>query len=211
MFPFEGAAWTLITVALTATIDATGERVWRSIVDPSERPFWDDRILGEIKRPLVGPLVDRPTRRSPGPWNRPQARLAKPSSDIPREIPSKTPSNAGPIRCTRWRFRFSGIPLVLVDETHRIEGHERLFGRISIGSMHFDQTITVVEERDESGPRTRLGMKLVASNSIAVIGELVPRLEVQRFVIEYVDTTLRLIRKHCEAEARSALPQAARR
>jgi hypothetical protein len=92
-----------------------------------------------------------------------------------------------------------------------MEGHERLFGRISIGSMHFDQTITVVEERDESGPRTRLGMKLVASNSIAVIGELVPRLEVQRFVIEYVDTTLRLIRKHCEADARSALALAALR
>lgn len=169
-------------MALTATIDATGERVWRSIVDPSERPFWDDRILGEIKRPLGSPIGDRPTRRSPD-----------------------------PIRCTRWRFRFSGIPLVLVDETHRMEGHERLFGRISIGSMHFDQTITVAEERDESGPRTRLGMKLVASNSIAVIGELVPRLEVQRFVIEYVDTTLRLIRKHCEADARSALAQSARR
>ncbi len=175
----------MITVALTATIDATGERVWRSIVDPSERPFWDDRILGEIKVPLT----DRPTRRAPH----------------RRTRRANTPNSTAPIRCTRWRFRFSGIPLVLVDETHRMEGHERLFGRISIGSMHFEQTITIVEERDESGPRTRLGMKLVASNTIAVIGELVPRLEVQRFVIEYVDTTLRLIRKHCEADARSAL------
>lgn len=183
----------MITVALTATIDATGERVWRSIVDPSERPFWDDRILGEIKRPLT----DRPARRAP----HQRTRRASLSND--------TPSSTAPIRCTRWRFRFSGIPLVLVDETHRMEGHERLFGRISIGSMHFEQTITIVEERDESGPRTRLGMKLVASNTIAVIGELVPRLEVQRFVIEYVDTTLRLIRKHCEADARSALAQTA--
>ena len=71
--------------------------------------------------------------------------------------------------------------------------------------MHFEQTLTVIEERDESGPRARLGMKLVASNSIAVIGELVPRLEVQRLVIDYVDTTLRLIRKYCEADSRSSL------
>ena len=185
-------------MALTATIDATGERVWRSIVDPSERPFWDDRILGEIKRPLP----DRPKR--------PKSQRKTRSSRAPGNTPDKSPSDVEPIRCTRWRFRFSGIPLVLVDETHRTEGHERLFGRISIGSMRFEQTITIVEEQDESGPRIRLGMKLVANNSIAVIGELVPRLEVQRFVIEYVDTTLRLIRKHCEADARSALAQAAR-
>jgi hypothetical protein len=185
----------LITVALTATIDATGERVWRSIVDPSERPFWDDRILGEIKRPLV----DRPARRRTG------------RSHPPDDTSGHTPERTEPLRCTRWRFRFAGIPLVLIDEVHRVEGHERLFGRISIGSMHFDQTITVVEEWDESGPRARFGMKLVASNSIAVIGELVPRLEVQRLVMEYVDTTLRLVRKHCEADARSALALAARR
>ena len=193
----------MITVALTATIDATGERVWRSIVDPSERPFWDDRILGEIKRPLT----DKLTRRTDHFRRQTRTRLAK----LPNNTQNNPPHSADPIRCTRWRFRVSGIPLVLVDETHRMEGRERLFGRISIGSMRFDQTITIAEERDESGPRTRLGMKLVASNSIAVIGELVPRLEVQRFVIEYVDTTLRLIRKHCEDDARSALAQAARR
>lgn len=86
----------------------------------------------------------------------------------------------------------------MIEETHRIEGHDRVLGRISIGSMRFDRTITLHAEHDRSGPRTRLGMKLVASNSIAVIGELVPRLEVQRIVIEHVDTTLRQVRKFCE-------------
>lgn len=170
----------MITVALTVTIDATGERVWRAIVDPSERPLWDDRILGEIKTPRHDT-----TRRRP-------LRFAHPAT------------HAEPIRSTRWRFRWSGIPLVLIDEIHRAEGHDRLHGRISIGSMHVEQTITIAEEFDRSGPHARLGMKLVASNSIAVIGEVVPRLEVQRLVIEYVDTTLRLVRKHCEADGRSA-------
>jgi hypothetical protein len=176
----EGDAQDLITVALTATIDAPGERVWRALVDPAERPLWDDRILGEIRSTRVDASRRRPAR-SNDPTRRPTSRIE-------------------PIRSTRWRFRWSGIPLVLLEETLRAEGHDRIFGRISIGSMHFDQTLTIAEELDGSGPHARLGMKLVANNSIAVIGELVSRLEVQRLVIEYVDTTLRLVRKHCEVD-----------
>jgi hypothetical protein len=164
----------LITVALSATIDSTSERVWRALVDPAERPLWDDRILGEI----------------PTPPSRAPRRGAPRAADDPQDV----------LRRTRWRFRLADIPLVMVDEILRVEGHDRLYGRISIGSMHFDETITVHAENDPSGPHARLGMKLVSHNSIAVIGELVPRLDVQRLVIGYVDTTLRQVRKHCEAE-----------
>ena len=41
-------------------------------------------------------------------------------------------------------------------------------------------------------------MKLVAHNSIAVIGEIIPRLDVQKIIMEYVDMTLRQVQKHCE-------------
>ena len=85
--------------------------------------------------------------------------------------------------------------IIQADATHRLVSH------ITIGSMQFDQTLTLHSEDDESGPRTRLGMKLVARNSIAVIGEVVPRLDVQKIVIEFVDTTLRQVQKYCEAEA----------
>ena len=64
--------------------------------------------------------------------------------------------------------------------------------------MQFDQTLILFSEDDEMGPHTRLAMKLVARNSIAVIGEVVPRLDVQKIVIEYVDTTLRQVQKYCE-------------
>jgi hypothetical protein len=164
----------LITVALTATIDATRECVWRALLDPALRPRWDDRILGEIRLPSGSTRERQPIRRA--------------AASHPGDV----------LRRSCWRFRLAGVPLVMVEEIHRIEGHDRILGRISIGSMRFDRTITLHAEHDRSGPRTRLGMKLVASNSIAVIGELVPRLEVQRIVIEHVDTTLRQVRKYCE-------------
>ena len=87
------------------------------------------------------------------------------------------------------------------DVVSEAERNDRLVSRISIGSMLFDQTLTFHREDDESGPRTRLSMKLVARNQIAVIGEVVQRLDVQKIVIEYVDTTLRQVQKHCEADA----------
>jgi hypothetical protein len=170
----EEATKTLITVALTATIDATGACVWRAIVDPAERLRWDDRILGEVHFRTATRHESR-TRRVPLP-------------DRP----------GGTIRATAWRIRFGDVPLVMLEEIHREEPYERLCGRISIGSMRFDHVLTVHEERDASGPHTHLGMKLVAGNSIAVIGEVVPRSEVQRIVLGYVDGTLRQIRKHCE-------------
>ena len=67
--------------------------------------------------------------------------------------------------------------------------------------MHFDQTLTLYREDDESGVRTRVGMKLVARNQIAVLGDVVQRLDVQKIVIEYVDTTLRQVQKYCEVDA----------
>lgn len=83
----------------------------------------------------------------------------------------------------------------------RAEAPARIVSRISIGSLSFDQTLTLHREDDETGPQTRVGMKVVARNSIAVIGEIVPRLDVQKLVIEYVDTTLRQVQKYCESEA----------
>lgn len=171
----------MITVALAATIDSTSECVWCAITDPAQRLLWDDRILGAIESTPGG----SPRRRS-------------------IRTPSRPPAAAA-IREARWRFLWAGIPLVLIDEIHRTEGHERSFGRFSIGSMRFDQTLAISEERDDGGPRSRLAMKLVAKNSIAVFGEMIPRLEVQRLAIEYVDTTLRLVRKHCEAQTPAPL------
>lgn len=175
MLCFEERRSDLITVALSATIGASQERVWNTLVDPAERPAWDERVLGEVALShAVGNASDR-TRKAQG--------------------------KQAALRRTSWRFKLGGVPLVMKDEVLKADRHDRLVSRISIGSMHFDQTLTLHSEDDETGPRTRLGMKLVARNSIAVIGEVVSRLDVQKIVIEYVDTTLRQVQKYCEADA----------
>lgn len=171
----RGATISLITVALSTTIGARAEDVWRALTDPQERLAWDERILGEVALSTASARGNgRTGRREP-------AASEKRSGDR-----------------VRWRFLFGGVPMVLKDEVASSEAPTRRVSRMTIGSMHFDQTVTLYSEDDETGPHTRLGMKLVADNSIAVIGEVIPRLDVQKIVIEYVDTTLRQIQKYCE-------------
>ena len=165
----------MITVALSATIGASRKRVWHALVEPSERVIWDERILGEIAN----------SRSEDG------ARGQRHASAEP----------ASALRRRRWRFKLGSVPLVMQEEIVAADQIDRLTSRISIGSIHLDQTLTLYSEDDETGPRTRLGMKVIARNSIAVIGEVVPRAEVQRLAIEYVDSTLRQVQKFCEAEA----------
>ncbi len=174
--PTRGATSELITVALSATIGAPIDRVWRALTDPSERIVWDERILGEVSL-SHGSSRSAKRRRAAG-----QGESALPEP-------------------TKWRFRLRGIPLVMQDTVCEILRNERLVSRISIGSMRFDQTLTLHREDCGSGPRTRLGMKLVTRSQIAVIGEVVERLDVQKIVIEFVDSTLRQVQKYCEADA----------
>lgn len=183
----------MITVALSATIGASPERVWRAVVDPAERERWDERILGTV--------ASRDAKRRAARDERSARSERGTRSERGERGDHAAGSKREPLRRTRWRFKLGGVPMVLKDEVLGVRGHEQLKSRVTIGSMHFDQTLTLHSEDDEAGPRTRLGMKIVASNSIAVIGEVVPRLDVQKLVIEYVDATLRQVRKHCESEA----------
>lgn len=185
----RGAFKALITLALSATVSAPAQRVWRALVDPAERVAWDERILGEIS-PAAGKRQAR--RRS---TRRPSRNPAESASD---ETATATKE---PLRINRWRFQLGGVPLVMVDRIVDAEPGVRLVSRIVIGSIQFEQTLTLHSENDETGNHTRVGMKLVAQNSIAVIGEVVPRGDVQKLIIEYIDATLRQVQKHCEADA----------
>lgn len=197
----------MITVALSVPICASHERVWRALVDPKERLLWDERLLGEVALSQDSEQAKTRSRQHSAARTRRRAHAADgestqaPSGSTPNRRSGKQVEKKASIRTTRWRFRFGGIPLVMQEEVIAADRHDRLMSRVSIGTVHFDQTLTFHSEDDETGPRTRLGMKIIARNSIAVIGDVVERLDVQKIIIEYVDTTLRQAQKHCEQKA----------
>ncbi len=100
-----------------------------------------------------------------------------------------------------WRYRMGKVQLVMHDRPLEVVGEERLRRAISLGSMRYEQTYTLqpeISSESRGDRRTRLGMKVVASNSIPVMGDVVDRFEVRRLTAEYIDTTLRLVQKFCE-------------
>lgn len=148
----------MITIAMSAVINAEPEQVWRALTDPDALMEWDERVIGSI--------------------------------DVPDDYPV-TGQHA------RWRYRVGSVPLVLHDRPQEIVQFERLRSAVTVGPMHFQQTYTLCLESCEPH-RTRLGMKLVQSNSVHVMGGVVDRFEVRRMAVDRIDTTLRSIQKWCE-------------
>ncbi len=97
----------------------------------------------------------------------------------------------------RWRYRIGPIQLVLHDHPLEVSAPEKLRTAISFGSLQYEQTFTLLPEEGPQ-PRTRLGMRLVASNSVPVVGSVVDRFSVRRMATEHVDVTLRSLQRWCE-------------
>jgi uncharacterized protein YndB with AHSA1/START domain len=99
-------------------------------------------------------------------------------------------------RPMRWRYRLGGVPLVMHEEPLEVVPGKRLHSRLTMGSLRYEQTYSIVplEPTDEVGgpnaPRTQLGMRLVASNSVPVVGDVVDRFEVRRMTVRQIATSL---------------------
>lgn len=96
----------------------------------------------------------------------------------------------------RWRYRLGGVPVVLHEELVEISPQERLSSRLRVGSLRFEQTYTLSTESLDP-PRTRLGMKLVTTSSVAVLGDVVDRFSVRKLAAERIDHTLRAVQDWC--------------
>jgi uncharacterized protein YndB with AHSA1/START domain len=156
-----GGSREVITIAMSAVIDAGPLRVWRALTVPAEVAAWDDSILGPAEA-----FVDYPESCRP----------------------------------VRWRCRLGGVQTVMHERPLDVEPPGRLRSAISIGSMRYEQTFTLAPEPG-SAMRTRLGMRVVASNSIPVVGAVVDRFAVRRLATERVDSTLRSLQKWCASGA----------
>jgi uncharacterized protein YndB with AHSA1/START domain len=97
----------------------------------------------------------------------------------------------------RWRYRLGSVQLVMHERHLTVEPVERLCSEVSLGTLRYRKTYTLVEQNGDT-PRTRLGLKVVAENSVPVIGDVLDRFAVRRMTIEQVDTLLRSVQKWCE-------------
>jgi hypothetical protein len=66
---------------------------------------------------------------------------------------------------------------------------------LTIGSLGYERIFTL---QAESANQTRLSMRLIASNSIPLVGETVDRFDVREMATAQIDTTLRSVQKWCE-------------
>ena len=100
-------------------------------------------------------------------------------------------------RSVRWRYRLGSIPVVLHEQPLEVVPDSRLRSAMLLGLFRFDETFQLKAEPGDAG-RTRLTLKLVASNSVPVVGGALDRFAVRRVATEFIDAKLRAVQKWCE-------------
>ena len=99
----------------------------------------------------------------------------------------------------RWRYRVGSVPLELQDTALEVVPLERLRRARSFGSLRFEETFSLGEERN-GAEHTRLALRVAVRNTVPTFGGDFDRFDVRRFASELVDDSLRALQKWCEAE-----------
>ncbi len=119
-------------------------------------------------------------------WDERLVALVDPADDYPLEGQQ-----------VRWRYRLGSIAVMLRNSLLEVVPMERLRSATAMGLFRFDETFTLGREIGDP-ERTRLHLKLIAANSLPVVGGLLDRFSVRRLAVELVDRKLRSIQKWCE-------------
>jgi uncharacterized protein YndB with AHSA1/START domain len=101
-------------------------------------------------------------------------------------------------RSVRWRYRLGSIPVVLHEQPLEVVPDSKLRSTVALGLFRFDETFQLSSEPGDA-ERTRLMLKLVASNSVPVVGGALDRFAVRRIANDFIDAKLRAVQKWCEA------------
>lgn len=97
----------------------------------------------------------------------------------------------------RWRYRLGSTTVVLRNELLEVIPGERLRSATAMGLFHFDETYNLSTEAGDPD-RTRMSLKLVAENSLPIVGGLLDRFAVRRLASQIADSKLRSLQKWCE-------------
>ena len=120
-------------------------------------------------------------------WDERVLELCEPAGEYPR---------VG--RKVRWRYQLGAIPVVLHECPLEVIPDARLRSAIALGLFRFDETFQLASEPGDE-QRTRLTLKLIARNSIPVVGGVLDRFAVRRLANDFIDAKLRAVQKWCES------------
>jgi uncharacterized protein YndB with AHSA1/START domain len=95
----------------------------------------------------------------------------------------------------RWRYRLGSVQLVMHDRPLEVEPPSRLRSKLRMGSMAYERTFSLAPAASGG---TRLSMRVIAPNSIPLLGETIDRFDVRQMSTEQIDSTLRALRVWCE-------------
>jgi len=102
-----------------------------------------------------------------------------------------------PGRSTRWRYRLGATTIDMRNELLEVIPGEFLRSATAIGLFRFGESYSLSTEVGDTD-RTRLHHKLVAENSLPVVGGLLDRFAIRRIAAGIIDTKLRSLQKWCE-------------
>jgi len=102
-------------------------------------------------------------------------------------------------RLMRWRYRLGTVPVVLEDHPLEVVPGERLRSQLGFGHLRFDGIWTLCDESQDGAARTRLALRMVASNAVPLVGGLLDRFGVREIAAQIADARLRQVQKWCES------------
>ncbi len=96
----------------------------------------------------------------------------------------------------RWRWRLGSVTVVHCEDALEVIPTERLRSAVRLASFEFEETYTLSDQTPDS---TRLSLRLVANNTLPLLGGELDRFDVRRLSAERVDQTLAQLQRWCEA------------
>jgi uncharacterized protein YndB with AHSA1/START domain len=98
---------------------------------------------------------------------------------------------------SHWRYVMGSVEITVTQTIRRLDLEERLQSEFDLGLFHYDETYVLQTDPVDTG-RTRVSLRVVASNSIPVVGGTLDRFEVRKLAAGLIDSRLRSVRDWCE-------------
>ena len=108
------------------------------------------------------------------------------------------PDYPAPGRSARWRCLLGSVTVSHTEDPLEVVTAERLRSAVRLGPFEFEEIYTLADEAPAS---TRLSLRLVAKNTVPLLGGELDRFDVRRMSAERVDETLARLARWCEAES----------